>query len=116
MQLFPKAILSPFLTVVFAVISVTGGLLFFHIKNGMIMTLHQWLGWAFVVVGCAHLLLNFKSLTAYLRMPKGVASLVVALGLAVALACVGAHRKGAPGHRGPQDLPPSGRSATTLAP
>ncbi len=74
-----KPALSPFIAVAFAILSVTGGLLFFRVKNGAIVTFHEWFGWLFVVAGSFHSLINFKLLRSYLSLRKGVLSLLGAL-------------------------------------
>ncbi len=83
--------LSPFVAVGFAVIAVTGVLLFFHVKNGSIMVLHEWFGWAFIVTGVVHLVLNWRPLLGYLRQRSGVLSLAVGLVLTILLAAAGLH-------------------------
>ena len=95
-----KTWLSPFVAVAFAVIAVTGVMLFFHLKNGPIMALHEWFGWLFVVAGTVHLLLNLRPLVAYLRRPAALISLGTALVLVAVLWIGGAqheqehHRRG----------------------
>lgn len=97
-----RPFLSPFVTVAFVVIAVTGVLLFFHVKNGPIMVLHEWFGWAFVIAGAAHLLLNLRSLSGYLRQKTGLASLGLALVLTVVLGMAGLrHNHGESSHRAP---------------
>lgn len=93
--LLNKACLSPFVAAAFAVIAVTGVLLFFHVKNGPIMALHEWFGWIFVVAGTVHALLNVRPLLAYLRQTAALVSLGVALILAAGLMLAGAgHEQG----------------------
>ena len=94
MKSVQKATVSPFMAIAFVVVSATGGLLFFHIKNGVIITLHEWFGWAFIVVGCVHLFLNRKPFVSYMTMRKGLLSLLIVLCLALAIGAIGAHRKG----------------------
>ena len=96
----PKGWLSPFITIAFVVLAATGGLLFFHIKNGPIMALHEWFGWLFVVAGIVHLLLNLRALLAHLRRPAGVVSVAVALVLVAFLWLGGARHEGAHHRRG----------------
>ncbi|PTX99079.1 DUF4405 domain-containing protein [Opitutus sp. ER46] len=91
-----KPSLSPFVAVAFAVISITGVLLFFHVKNGPIMVLHEWFGWAFVIAGAVHVLLNWRPLLGYLKLRRGVLSLTVALVLVVALGALGWNHRGGP--------------------
>ncbi len=95
-----KVSLSPFVAVAFVVISVTGGLLFFHVKNGPIMALHEWFGWLFVVAGLVHALLNIRPLLAYLRQPAALLSVGVAGTLALALWGLGALHEGEHQRRG----------------
>ena len=109
-----KTWISPFVAVAFAVIAVTGLLLFFHVKNGSIMALHEWFGWLFVIAGAVHLLLNLRPLLAYLKQPAALVSLGVGLVLVAFLWFGGAsheqehHRRG----YGPGQQPaPSSSSA-----
>lgn len=106
--------LSPFVTVAFAVIAVTGGLLFFHVKNGPIMALHEWFGWLFVVAGVVHALLNLRPLLAYLRRPAALVSLGVAAVLALLLAVGGARHERE--HHRHGDGPPQGASSSSAMP
>ncbi len=102
--LLNKPFLSPFVAMAFAVIAVTGVLLFFHVKNGPVMVLHEWFGWLFVITGTVHLLLNLRPLLAYLRQPTALVSMGVALVLIVLLSVGGArHEREHHGHgyRGP---------------
>lgn len=89
-KLIDRTWLSPFTSVAFGVIGVTGLLLFFHVKNGPIMALHEWFGWTFVVAGALHLLLNWRPLLSYLRRWSAVAALAGGLALVVGLAVGGA--------------------------
>jgi hypothetical protein len=100
-SLFHKSILSPFVAVGFAVISITGILLFFHVKNGPIISLHEWFGWAFVAAGVIHVLLNLSPLLAYLRLRKGLLSLGAALVLTLGLGLFGLTRREGPRNHGP---------------
>jgi carbon starvation protein CstA len=103
MKLLPasKVAVSPFVAVAFAVIAATGVLLFFHVKNGPVMVLHEWFGWAFVLGGAVHLLLNFRPLLAYLRQRAGVMSLACALFLVALLFAAGLHHPDHGQHRPP---------------
>jgi len=101
-----KTILSPFVAIAFGVIAATGVLLFFHVKNGPIMMLHEWFGWAFTVAGAVHLLLNWRPLVAYLRVSRGLVSLTVAVVLGISLVILGLNRRGGPGHGPRGERPP----------
>lgn len=109
--LLNKTWLSPFVAAAFAVIAVTGVLLFFHFKNGPIMVLHEWFGWGFVVAGTVHALLNLRPLLAYLRQTAALVSLGVALILVVGLTLAGAGHEQGPGHHGHGVQPVSNSSA-----
>jgi len=91
-----KPFVSPFVAIAFGILSVTGVLLFFHVKSGITVTLHEWFGWAFVISGCIHLVVNIRQLLAYLRLRAGIASVVMAICLALALGFAGVNRKGGP--------------------
>ena len=82
-----KAWISPAVVIAFLVISVTGILMFFHVKNGIIVDLHEWLGWIFVVVGVFHLIINWKLFTCLFKKKTALASLalVSAVTLIIAL-------------------------------
>jgi len=113
--LLSRTCLSPFVPVAFVVIAVPGLLLFFHVKNGPIMALHEWFGWLFVIAGAVHLLLNLRPLLAYLKQPAALISLGVGLALVAFLWFGGAaheqehHRRGyGPGQ------PPSPSSSSAI--
>jgi len=108
-SLFQKSILSPFVAVGFAVISITGVLLFFHVKNGPIMTLHEWFGWAFIATGLVHVLLNLRPLLSYFTLRKGLVSFTAAVVLTLGLGLFGLTRKAGPHGRAP--FPPTQQQA-----
>jgi len=104
-----KTWVSPFVAVAFAVIAVTGMMLFFHIKSGPIMALHEWFGWLFVIAGTVHLVLNIRPLIAYLRRPVALVSLAVGLVLVALLWIGGAQHEEEHQRRGygPHEAPSS---------
>ncbi len=109
-----KTFLSPFVAVAFAVIAATGVLLFFHVKNGPIMVLHEWFGWLFVAAGTVHTALNVRPLLAYLRRPAAQAAVGVAVLLVVVLGLAGTRHEHEHHHRGyaaPAGPTPSSSSA-----
>jgi len=107
--LLNKTCLSPFVAVAFVVIAATGVLLFFHVKNGPIMVLHEWFGWVFVVAGAIHLVLNLRPLLAYLKLPAALVSIGVALALVALLWIGGAHHEGEHHRRGHGPGPDAGQ-------
>lgn len=70
-------------TATFAVVAVTGVLVFFHVGDNYVKGLHEWLGIAFVAAALLHVARHFKSFTALLRQRRtqvmlGLAALVAA--------------------------------------
>jgi len=55
----------------FLVMAVTGILMFFHLDTGLNTVAHEWLGWAMVAAVAAHLVVNARAFTLYLRKPLG---------------------------------------------
>ncbi|HLP08186.1 MAG TPA: DUF4405 domain-containing protein [Opitutaceae bacterium] len=88
-----KTWLSPFVGVAFLVIAATGMLLFFHVKSGPIIALHEWFGWLFIVAGAVHVLLNLRPLLAYLRRPLALVSIGAAVVLVALLWAGGARHE-----------------------
>lgn len=113
--LLNKTCLSPFVAVAFGVIAVTGVLLFFHVKNGPIMALHEWFGWLFVIAGAIHLLLNLSPLLAYLKRPAALVSIGVALALVVLLWIGGAHHEDEHRRHGHGPGPGAGQAPAALS-
>jgi len=72
---FHKTWVSPGLAIGFLVISVTGILMFFHIENGLIMNLHEWMGLLFVGVGIFHLVINWKAFLSCFKNRPAIISL-----------------------------------------
>lgn len=88
--------LSPFIGLSFLVVAVTGILLFFHIKNGPIVVMREWLGMAFLLAGIIHMFAHLPQMLAYLRKPSCIASVALALVMAIMLVFVGLNH-----HNGP---------------
>jgi hypothetical protein len=103
-KLIERSWLSPVVSIAFAVIAITGLLLFFHIKNGSIVTLHEWAGWGFVIAGLVHVLLNWNLLVSYLKRRSALIAIGISLLMVVGLTVAGAAKR----HGGP-------RSASTPA-
>ncbi|MFT3828577.1 MAG: DUF4405 domain-containing protein [Opitutaceae bacterium] len=107
-----KTWLSPFVGIAFLVIAATGVLLFFHVKSGPIMALHEWFGWLFLVAGAVHVLLNLRPLLAYLKRPGALVSIGVAILVVVLLWVGGAQHEREHHSRGYGRPAPSSSSAT----
>lgn len=60
---------TPLVIAAFAMMAVTGTLMFFHAAPGLSKVLHEWAGWIFLAGAGAHLALNWRAFTLYLRRP-----------------------------------------------
>jgi len=67
----------------FALMSVTGVLMFFGVRGGLISEAHEWLSWVFLAGSAAHLVVNYRPLTLHLKSRWGRLSLAVAAVLLV---------------------------------
>lgn len=56
----------------FLLISVTGGMMFFHLETPLGKVAHEWLGWALVGAVAAHLWLNRRALSTYFKRPAAL--------------------------------------------
>lgn len=68
-KIINRAWISPVTSVSFIVVAVTGIFLAFHIKNGSIKMLHEWLGYVFVLIGLVHIMINWKTFIAHFQKP-----------------------------------------------
>jgi|GEM_PF-698614 len=94
MNILNRNWISPLVTISFIVMGVTGILMFFHIKNGALVTLHEWIGWGFVVFGLVHLFLNWRPLFSYLKRWTGIVAVVLGITLVVGVTVMGATKQG----------------------
>ncbi len=72
-----KKIATPITIGAFVLMSVTGILMFFHANIALNKLAHEWLGWAFVAAGLAHLFSHYRSFFKYLQNPKAIALMAV---------------------------------------
>lgn len=77
--MFKKTWVSPSLAILYLVTSITGVLLFFHVHNGAIITLHEWMGMGFLALGGVHLWLNWKVFVAYFKKKAAIRGTVAVL-------------------------------------
>lgn len=80
----------------FVVVAVTGILMFFHLNFGLTKLAHEWLGWALVFGGVAHLVVNWRPFLAYFRKTSGIAIIAVLLVLGAASLVGGSGPRGRP--------------------
>ncbi len=72
-----KSWVSPSLCMLFISLAVSGLLMSMKIKSPTIFHLHEWAGWAFILLGGLHLVLNWKAFFQRLQQPKAIIALVV---------------------------------------
>jgi len=65
----------------FLVMSVSGILMFFHLDSRLTNLAHEWGGWVLVAGVLAHLLLNWRPFTIYLRRPLAVGIIAVCVAI-----------------------------------
>lgn len=95
--------LNPFLALTFAIVAVTGVLLFFHVRAGALKAVHEWVSVAFVAASAVHVALNWRPLIGCLRCrPTLIATVAVAALTLVLLVCApsGPPRGGEPARSG----------------
>ncbi|MEP2718139.1 DUF4405 domain-containing protein [Pseudophaeobacter sp.] len=75
---------TPLTVATFLAMGVTGILMFFHVDSALNKVLHEWAGWLMLLGVLAHLVLNWRPFSAYLKRPMargimGAGVLVLAL-------------------------------------
>lgn len=91
----PRSWATPLVIAAFGLMAVTGMLMFFHVQPGLSKAVHEWAGWVFLVGAGAHLALNWRAFTLYLRRPAARA-ILAAGGAALGLALLPLQSGGAP--------------------
>ncbi|GAA4520942.1 MULTISPECIES: DUF4405 domain-containing protein [Sphingobacterium] len=83
-----RNIVTPFISLIFVVVAITGMLMLFHLWDGYTEVLHEVLGLLFVFCAAFHILLNWKSLRGHFKkgvfLPAALAVLVLSAILVVA--------------------------------
>lgn len=93
----PRNIVSAVLTALFAVVAISGVLMFFKIRLLSMEAMHIWLGLAFVVIALLHLLKNWSAFSNYFKKQSTTASIlaiVVVCSLFIATALLDNKEKG----------------------
>jgi hypothetical protein len=75
MKVIPRNILSALLTTVFAVVAITGVMMFFKIRPLSTELIHIWLGLGFTVISVLHLLKNWTGFVSYFKKSSTVLSI-----------------------------------------
>ncbi len=65
----PRRFVTPVTGVLSLVIGVSGVMLFFHVGEGLVKGVHEWLGMAFAVAMLVHLAMNWKAFKHHFRKP-----------------------------------------------
>ena len=78
-SLLKKTWISPFVGFSFFIVSITGLLMFMHVRIHAINSLHEWMGLLFVITGVFHLILNWSVFLSYFNKKQGAVALLVVL-------------------------------------
>ena len=60
---------TPLTVATFLIMGVTGTLMFFHLETTLGKVIHEWAGWLMLAGVGAHLVLNWRPFTTYLKRP-----------------------------------------------
>lgn len=82
-KIFQRSWVSPVVAISYTAVSITGLMMFFHLRGPSINFLHEWGGVFFVLAGIIHLFINWKALLSCLRKPLGITAVI-----ACALICL----------------------------
>ena len=74
---------TPLTIASFLIMGVTGTLMFFHLETTLGKVVHEWAGWAMLVGVGAHLALNWRPFTTYLKRPLAMGIMGVGTALLV---------------------------------
>jgi len=101
-RLLNRTWISPLTAVTFLVVGITGILMAFHIKNGSIHALHEWIGYAFSLVGVIHLIVNWRAFTLQFRQRSALLAVFAGIILSLAVMHAGSNAGGGkPGKANP---------------
>ncbi len=75
---------TPLTIGVFALMAITGLLMFFHLDSGLQKSVHEWLGWLLVAAVAAHATANWVGFKRYLRSPGRAWAILGVCALALA--------------------------------
>lgn len=76
---------TPFISLVFLVVGISGLLMFFHLFDGYTGVVHEILGLLFVICAIFHIILNWKALKIHFKKSVFLPALLAVLTLAVVL-------------------------------
>lgn len=76
---------TPFISLVFLVVGLSGLLMFFHLFDGYTEVVHEYLGVFFVVCAVFHIILNWKALKIHFKRAVFIPALLGVLAISVTL-------------------------------
>lgn len=88
-----KTWLTPFVTVTFAAIAITGILMLFHIEVPGLRAIHEWGGIIVFIAVIAHLVLNWNIFTGYLRDKSALFGIVAGVAMMLLVLAVAPRHK-----------------------
>ena len=100
-RLLDRTWISPLAFITFLVVGITGILLAFHVKSGGIKALHEWIGYAFSLVGVIHLVVNWKSFVLRFRERSALVAVVAGVILSLTVMVAGSNGGGKRGGGNP---------------
>ncbi len=103
MSSFLRNYATPLSLVTFLATTVTGVLLFFEVRSGLLSEVHEWVGMLFVAAMLLHLARNWRGLVAMLSAPRNKA-IVGGLGAIATLLILASVPFGAGGVHGGQEF------------
>lgn len=75
--------ITPFISLVFLVVGLSGMLMFFHLFDGYTEVVHEYLGVFFIICAVFHIILNWKALKIHFKrgvfIPAGLAVAVISI-------------------------------------
>jgi hypothetical protein len=100
-RLLNRTWISPLTAVTFLVVGITGILMAFHVKNGSVKALHEWIGYAFSLVGVIHLVVNWRTFTLQFRQRPALVAVLAGIILSLSVLFAGGNGSGKPGRANP---------------
>jgi hypothetical protein len=77
--------ITPFITLVFLAVALTGVLMLFHLFDGYTEVVHEILGLLFVVLSVFHITLNWKALKIHLKKHAFIPTALVVVAISILL-------------------------------
>lgn len=75
---------TPLTFATFLIVGVTGIVLFFHTGGTLSRVAHEWIGFAVMIAAIAHVALNWRPFTRYVKKPVAATIMILGIGLTIA--------------------------------